>query len=154
MTSRIIDLRADPFTTNQRRAWEAFLSAGAKVAGALESELSEVSNLSLGEYLVLSQLYRNGGSMRMSQLAENVNASRSGLTRRIDRLAQQGYVERTSVEEDKRGAQAVITDAGNDALVEIMPHYSKSVRSRFLDVLSDEQLDALASSLEAIAATD
>ena len=92
--------------------------------------------------------------MRMSQLAENVNASRSGLTRRIDRLAQQGYVERMSVEEDKRGAQAVITDAGNDALVEIMPHYSKSVRSRFLDVLSDEQLDALAFSLEAIVATD
>jgi len=151
MATKIIDLRSDPFTEEQRRAWEAFLSAGAGVVGALESELSEVSNLSLGEYLVLSQLHRNGGSMRMSQLAEKVNASRSGLTRRIDRLAQQGYVERASVAEDKRGAQAVITDAGHDALAAIMPHYSKSVRARFLDVLSDDELASLTFALEKIA---
>ena len=153
MATKIIVLRSDPFTQEQRRAWEAFLSAGAGVVGALESELSEVSNLSLGEYLVLSQLHRNGGSMRMSQLAENVNASRSGLTRRIDRLAQQGYVERASVAEDKRGAQAVLTEAGNDALAAIMPHYSKSVRARFLDVVSDDELALLTSALEKIASS-
>ena len=149
--SEVVDLRSDPFTEEQRRAWEAFLSAGSKVLGALESELSEVSRLSLGEYLVLSHLYRSGGSMRMSQLAENVNASRSGLTRRIDRLSKQGYVERASVAEDKRGAQAVLTEAGQDVLESIRPYYSKSVKARFLDVLTDEQMQGLTAALEAIA---
>ena len=52
------------------------------------------------------------GRMRMSELADSVLLSRSGLTRLVDRLERDGLLEREPCEEDARGYFAAITDRG------------------------------------------
>lgn len=81
--------------------------------------------------------------MRMSDLAERVMSSRSRLTHQFDRLIKAGLVARTICEEDKRGFNAVLTDAGYAKLVAAAPLHVESVRGHLVDVLSDEDFAKL-----------
>jgi len=132
----------------ERRAWRAFLAARATVLAQIELELAGVGDLTIGELDVLHHLSLHGGPLRMSELAELTHASRSGLTRRVDRLVDRGLVERADVPEDRRGAYAVLTEGGRTRHDEIMPHHINTVRDVFMSVLRDDELEVLAGALE------
>lgn len=114
------------------RLWRAFLAAQAAILPAIESELGGLTDVSLGDVEVLVALNGANGQMRMAELADIINASRSGLTRRVDRLTRQGLVKRASVPTDKRGAYAVLTSSGKRQLEEVLPGYHSVVSRRFL----------------------
>ncbi|MDH5371898.1 MAG: MarR family transcriptional regulator [Acidimicrobiia bacterium] len=130
------------------RLWRAFLAAQAAVVSGIESDLGALTNVSLSDLEVLTALDDNGGQMRMAELADAANASRSGLTRRVDRLKSQGLVDRASVPSDRRGSYAVITDAGLRHLEGVLPTYQSVVRRRFLSVFSDDERAMLLQHLE------
>jgi DNA-binding MarR family transcriptional regulator len=101
----------------QLAAWRLFLRAHARVIGVLEAELMAEHQLPLGSYDVLVQLVEAPERrLRMSDLAERVLLSRSGLTRLIDRMEREGLVRREPCEDDARGLYTVLTDAGYDRL--------------------------------------
>lgn len=130
------------------RLWRAFLAAQAAIVTGIESELGGLTDVSLGDLEVLASLNESGGRMRMAELADSISASRSGLTRRVDRLKSQGLVERASVPSDKRGAYAVITNAGRRHLQDVMPGYQSLVARRFLSVLDSDEREMLLRLLE------
>ena len=67
-------------------------------------------------YEVLHHLQEaSGGRMRMCELAEQAQLSRSGLTRLVDRLEREGLLERCSCEHDARGSYACLTASGASA---------------------------------------
>ena len=85
-------------------AWRTFLCAHAAVMRRLEAELEAAGHVSLGDYDVLINLATApGGKLRMSELADYVLLSRSGMTRRIDRLESAGLVRRDECAADRRG---------------------------------------------------
>jgi DNA-binding MarR family transcriptional regulator len=95
--------------------WRAYLRGHATVTRALEAELVAEQRLSLAAYDVLLQL--SGAPehrLRMTELAEAVLLSRSGLTRLVDRLERSGLVSRGRVREDGRGVAATLTERGLD----------------------------------------
>ena len=130
------------------RLWRAFLAAQAAIVPGIESELGGLTEVSLGDLEVLVALNESGGQMRMAELADAISASRSGLTRRVDRLKNQGLVDRASVPSDKRGAYAVITDRGTRHLEDVLPGYQSVVSRRFLSVLNSEERNTLLRLLE------
>ncbi|MDF1594623.1 MAG: MarR family transcriptional regulator [Acidimicrobiia bacterium] len=130
------------------RLWRAFLAAQVAIVTGIESELGGLTDVSLGDLEVLASINESGGRMRMAELAHSISASRSGLTRRVDRLKSQGLVERASVPSDKRGAYAVITSAGRRHLEDVMPGYQSLVARRFLSVLESEERETLLRLLE------
>ena len=67
------------------------------------STLVEETGLTLGDYDVLAQLALAGGVSRMTELANRAFNSRSGMTRRVDRLVDEGLVRRTGIDTDGRG---------------------------------------------------
>ena len=78
----------------------------------------------------------------MSELAEQLLLSRSGITRLADRLERQGLIERQRCSEDGRGLFAHLTPAGEAKLAGARPTHLAGVRRHFLDRLSvDEQRD-------------
>ena len=94
-------------------AWRAFLRAHAVISKALESELVIEQNLSLAAYDVLVQLVEAPERrLRMTELADAVLLSRSGVTRLVDRMERAGLVSRCPVEGDGRGVAAQLTDDG------------------------------------------
>lgn len=126
-------------------AWAGFLRAYARLVGELDDELTARHRLPLSSYDVLVQLAdAPEGRLRMSELADAVILSRSGLTRLVGRLVDQGLVERRECECDARGAYAAITAAGRRKLEEAGGTHRTGVRERFLDRLSEAQQRQLA----------
>ncbi len=126
-------------------AWRGFLCAHASLSRELDTELTAAHGLSLSTYEVLLFLADSpGGHMRMSELADSVLLSRSGLTRLVDRLERDGLVERRSCPGDARGMNAVITTAGRDRFAQARKTHLDGVRRRYLDHLTEEEKRLLA----------
>lgn len=121
----------------------------------LDAELEAAQELSVSDYGVLVELSEaEGGAMRMSELADRLLLSPSGLTRRLDALVGTGLVERVRCGTDRRGSFAVLTAAGRDRLERAAPDHVEQVRRHFVDRLTRAQLEQLAEALEAVAGSE
>jgi len=126
------------------RAWRAFLFAQAAVLRELETDLVAEQRISLGEYDALVQLaIPEDRRLRMSELAERLVISRSGVTRLVDRLENQGLVVRSLCAPDGRGAYAVLTEAGLLRLRDAVPSHLRHVEQHFLSLIGSADLDAI-----------
>jgi DNA-binding MarR family transcriptional regulator len=134
------------------RAWRSLLHAHAHVTRLLEAELEVAHGLLLASYDVLVQLAESpDGALRMSELAQAVLLSRSGLTRLVDRLERDGLVERRSCPSDARGTLATLTDVGRDRLREASGTHLRGVARHVLAHFSADELDVLGDLLGRIA---
>ena len=78
--------------------------------------------------------------MRMCDLAEQAQLSRSGLTRLVDRLERDGLLERCSCEHDARGSYACLTRPGRERLEEARVTHLAVVREHFFSHFSEGEL--------------
>lgn len=98
---------------NHRLAWRSLLDAQSSITKELDWRLRHANEISLDVYQVLTALEEaDDRRLRMSELADSVLFSRSGLTRMVDRLEELGYVRREPFPDDRRGWFAVITEKG------------------------------------------
>jgi DNA-binding MarR family transcriptional regulator len=144
-------LQATPQTvpTDPRlRAWRAFLRAHATLVRRLDAELDEGAGMGIADFDVLVQLERAGGELRMSELADRVLLSRSGLTRRVDRLEELGWVARRSCVDDRRGAHATLTASGRESLLRALPTHLAGIGEHFIDRLDEADLERLETIME------
>lgn len=124
----------------EMRAWRGHLRMSWLLAAAIERDLRRLG-LSHPDYYVLVRLSEaSDHRMRMTDLAEGIQWSKSRLSHHIDRMEQRGLVRREDCESDARGAFACLTPAGLRAIQSAAPDHVASVRRNFVDALSDEQL--------------
>ncbi len=144
--------RATPWLDDvEQHAWRSLLRAHARLIARLDAELQASQGMSVTDYGVLVELSEEeGGRMRMSELADRLLLSPSGLTRRLDGLVAAGLVERHRCPTDRRGAFAVLTPAGQARLQTAAPDHVEQVRRHFVDRLSRKQLEALADALDKV----
>jgi DNA-binding MarR family transcriptional regulator len=134
------------------RAWLGLKRAHAALAKRVDAELERSHGLPLSTYEVLHRLVESpGGRMRMCDLADQAQMSRSGLTRLADRLEKEGLLERCSCEHDARGAYACLTELGRKRLCAARGTHLAVVRQQFLSRFSERELSALAELWERIA---
>lgn len=131
-------------------AWRTFLTAYATVIRQLETELEEQQSLALSDFDVLIQLHGAGGTLRMRDLAERALLSRSGMTRRVDRLEAAGYVSRVACETDRRGSYAHLTDAGRERLRIAWPVHRRGIAEHFIAPLRPDELATIRTTLAKI----
>lgn len=142
----------EALSPEEQRAWRALMRAHTCLAKRLESALEGAHRLPLTSYEVLQRLEEaSEGRMRMCDLAERAQLSRSGLTRLADRLEREGLIVRCSCAHDARGSYACITDAGRVRLEEAQGTHLAVVRQQFFAHFSQEELSLLASMWERIA---
>ena len=135
-----------------QRAWRGLLRAHACLAKRLDSELDQAHRLPMSSYEVLHHLEQAGsGRMRMCDLADEAQLSRSGLTRLVDRLERDGLLERCSCEQDARGSYACLTRAGRERLAEARDTHLAVMREHFFSRFSEGELRVLADMWERIA---
>lgn len=126
-------------------AWRGFLRAQAELMRELDADLDREHALPLSSYEVLLHLARAPeGRLRMSELADSVLLSRSGVTRLVDRLEDQRLVERSTCKADARGLNAAITTSGRAKLRAARRTHLAGVRERFTDRFGDRELEQLA----------
>ena len=117
------------------------LRAHSQLVRTLDADLARDHDLPLSSYEVL--LYLNdsdGGRMRMSELADSVLISRSGLTRLVDRLERQGLLKRERCTSDARGLFAEITPEGRRLFAQARQTHLDGVRRLFLERFSRDEL--------------
>jgi DNA-binding MarR family transcriptional regulator len=129
------------------RAWDALLQAHATLLRQLETDLERKTGLALADFDVLAQLAIAGGSLRMAELADRALISRSGMTRRVTRLVQEGLVRRTHSDADGRGVVIQLTNSGLERLSVAAPVHVRGVSDLFLTKLDDKELAVLESAL-------
>ena len=132
--------------------WRAFLLAHARVFRRLDEELRVEHDLTVGEYdalLTIAQAPER--KIRMRQLADQVILSKSGVTRLIDRLVDDGLVERSACLSDARGAEAVLTDRGLSRLRAAAKTHLRGIDEHFLSILGDGDLDVIERTMSSVA---
>ncbi len=133
-----------PLSPVELQAWQGLLRVHGALTGALDGELRAEHGLSLTCYEVLTRLADAPvGRLRMTELAESVLLSRSGLTRLVDRLEAEGLIERRECPDDARGAFATITRGGRSLLERARQTHLSVVRERFISRFDSEELREL-----------
>jgi DNA-binding MarR family transcriptional regulator len=136
---------------DEQRTWRAFIAAFRLLFEQLDRELQRDAGIPHTYYEILVRLSEAPDrTLRMSQLADRTDSSRSRLTHAVDRLEERGWVRREDCPTDRRGQLAVLTDAGMETLRAAAPIHVEGVRSHLFDQLTPEQVEQLRTISEAI----
>ena len=125
-------------------AWRGFLRTHHEMIASLDRELERRHGLPLTSYEVLLQIADSPtGTLRMSDIAERVLLSRSGLTRLVDRLERDGLVRRRTCPSDLRGQNAELTERGREVFADARITHLAGVRRHFLERFDEHELETL-----------
>jgi DNA-binding MarR family transcriptional regulator len=131
-------------------AWSSLLRAHATLIRQLETDLERETGLALADFDVLAQLADAGGQLRMTELASRALISRSGMTRRVARLVDEGLVRRGDADADGRGVVVALTDAGVGRLTETAPIHARGIAEYFVSRLDTAELAVLERALDKV----
>lgn len=135
---------SDWLSRAEQEAWRAYLDGTRMLFAALDRQLATDSDLTLTDYDILVRLSESpGGRLRMRELADLTLSTRSGVTRAVTRAEQAGWVRRVECEEDRRGMNAELTEAGRAKLAASAPGHVRAVRDMLTSRLTPEQIDQL-----------
>ncbi|MBY8847480.1 MarR family winged helix-turn-helix transcriptional regulator [Saccharothrix longispora] len=138
-------------SAEEQQVWRGFMTAVTKFTEHLDRQLQRDSGMPMAYYEILVALSEAPDrAMRMSELASVCLSSRSRLSHAVARLEKEGWVERRACASDRRGSIATLTDEGFAVLREAAPGHVAAVREHLFDVLTPEQLRALASISRAV----
>ena len=131
-------------------AWRSLLRAHATLMRRLDTDLEGETGLALADFDVLAQLAEAHGELRMTELADRALISRSGMSRRVARLADQGLVHRDKAGTDGRGVVVALTEAGIARLAETAPVHVRGISKLFVARLDDQELALLERALNKV----
>jgi DNA-binding MarR family transcriptional regulator len=132
------------------QAWRSLLLAHATLMRQLDQDLKEETGLALADFDVLGQLAFAGGELRMTDLAARALISRSGMTRRVARLVDEGLVRRADAGADARGVTVVLTAAGVARLSKTAPVHFRGIADLFVARLNKKELALLKSLMDKV----
>lgn len=133
------------------RAWRAYVAMSQLLDTEISRGLRMDIGLSMADYRVLAPLSEAPDHrLRMQDLASHAHWEKSRLSHQVRRMESRGLVRREECPTDARGALAVITPEGLQAVRKAAPMHVARVRRLLVDVLSREQLEALADVCETV----
>lgn len=132
-------------TPTELGAYFAFTEVSSLLRPAVEQQLREAGELSYVQFQLLARLGdAPEGHLRMTDLADGVVYSRSGLTYQAQLLEQRGLITRSPSPEDERSTVVAITTAGRDVLATVFPGHIQAVRDLLFAPLDDHDVSELA----------
>jgi DNA-binding MarR family transcriptional regulator len=106
------------------------------IAERLDAALRVEVGLSLAEHDVLVQAQTGGGLIQMGDVARTLVISKSGVTRIVGKLEDEGFLERVIFPANRRATFAKLTQRGVDALARSSVVFEREVSAAFGDQLS------------------
>ncbi|RKR73449.1 MarR family winged helix-turn-helix transcriptional regulator [Frondihabitans australicus] len=149
---------ADALNPDELGAYFALVAAGDLLQRAVSTQLAE-HGLTPLQFSILATLFEASGAapespgLRMSDLADTLVVSRSGLTYQVTQLEKAGLVSRSSSSADSRGVVAALTPEGLALIEAVFPGHVALVRAKFLDLVSADELATIRSALGRVSAS-
>lgn len=152
MESRLSSTNRDQYLSDTEfRAWHRTLVFTNRTIRALDEALTAAHGISVKEFDVLITLSNAvNGRLRMTELAESVVLSASGVSHLVTRLERDGLVQRIVDEGDRRSFFAALTPAGHQRLHESRETHNEVIRDRLTRRLTPDQLNTLGTLWERI----
>jgi DNA-binding MarR family transcriptional regulator len=134
------------------RSWRLFFESALALVDVLDAELEQSVGISQRWYDVLVHLEESPDGIPMNELAERILYSKSGFTRVVDRMEEEGLVRRVRPEHDRRSILVVLTDKGIETMEEARRHHRDGIERHFSQHLTDADVEALTRALEKVSA--
>jgi DNA-binding MarR family transcriptional regulator len=142
---KVMKRRLKPY---ELAVWRLFLRAHSQLTRRLEADLIAEQALPLASYDVLLTLMEAPQHrLRMTELADRVLLSRSGMTRLVDRLEREGLVVREACPNDARGMFTVLTDEGAQRLRKASKTHLRGIDEYAISKLSPDELEVFGKTL-------
>jgi DNA-binding MarR family transcriptional regulator len=139
-------------STEQQRAWRAYLVGTTLLTERLDRDLRERHALSLPEYEILVRLSEAPDrQLRMAVLADSLSHSRSRITHTVARMELEGLIVRTTCPSDRRGVIAEMTDKGFQVLRQAAHTHVAGVREYLVDIADTRDFSAVGRVFDSVA---
>jgi DNA-binding MarR family transcriptional regulator len=139
---------APGLNSEQLAAYFALMEVSSLLQYAVEEHLRADGDLSYVQFEILARLVDSPeGKLRMTDLADGVVYSRSGLTYQAGLLDKRGLITRSPSPDDERSVIVTVTDTGRDLITRVLPEHADRVRQLLFDPMSGEDLTALSAIL-------
>jgi DNA-binding MarR family transcriptional regulator len=136
-------------TDPETRLWNAFTETEARLNRYVARQLSVEGSVGQVQFEILARLSEvPGGVRRMNELADALITSPSGLSYQVTQLEKAGLVTRTASNDDQRGIDVGLTQAGRRVVQRIAPGHVAAVREGFLDQLNAAERKTLTAVFE------
>ena len=132
------------------RCWRLYFESALALIDVLDTELEQAVGIPLRWYDVLVHLEESPEGIPMNELAERILYSKSGFTRVVDRMEEEGLVRRVRPEHDRRTILVVLTDKGTETMERARRHHRDGIERHFSQHLTDADIKALTRALEKI----
>lgn len=138
---------SDALTPAQMHTYFALTEAVSLLQYAVRQQLQADGDLSYVQFEILAQLADADGRLTMTDLADKVVYSRSGLTHQAGLLEKGGLITRNVSPHDRRATIVDITESGRARLAKVMPGHIEVVRELLFDSLSDQEVQLLGATM-------
>ncbi|MBB2988782.1 DNA-binding MarR family transcriptional regulator [Mycolicibacterium iranicum] len=134
---------AEALAPQQMRTYFALTEAVSLLQYAVRRQLQDEGGLSYVQFEILATLADADGPLTMTDLADGVVYSRSGLTHQAGLLDKAGLITRRTSTTDQRSTLVGITEAGRARVAEVLPGHVEIVRTLLFAPLSDGDVRTL-----------
>jgi DNA-binding MarR family transcriptional regulator len=135
---------ATPMDAEQLAAYLALKEVSSLLEHAVEQQLRVDGGLSGPQFQILARLdAAPTGRLRMTDLADGLVYSRSGLTYQAAQLESAGLIIRTPADDDERSIVVEMTPAGRGVLAKVMPGHIEVVQRLMLNALNRKDIAAI-----------
>lgn len=125
-------------------AYLSLIEVSSLLRHTVEQQLRDAGDLSYVQFQLLARLGDStDGSCRMTELADGVVYSRSGLTYQAQTLEQRGLVTRAPSVDDERGTTVTITEQGRDVLAQVFPGHVAVLNELLFEPLTLAEIESL-----------
>ena len=141
-----------PYPPLAGEAWRTFIDCAFAVIDVLDEEMRAAGGLSLGWYAVLIPLEETPEGLPMNHLAERILHSKSGLTRIVDRMIDQGLVRRERPEHDRRVVLVFLTDKGRAVIGPTRAAHRAGILRHFISHMTPADQQAMLDAMQGVRA--
>ncbi|MEH3156524.1 MAG: MarR family transcriptional regulator [Gordonia paraffinivorans] len=138
---------AEPLAPSQMHTYFAFTEAASLLQFAVAQQLRAEADLSYVQFEILATLGAASAPMTMTEIADGVVYSRSGLTHQAALLEKAGLISRSPSPTDQRATVVGLTEAGRDRVDRVLPGHIEVVRDLLYGALDDDDVATLGSIL-------
>ena len=124
------------------RLWLRLLTCSTEIEKLIRSNLTREFATTLPRFDILSALDRNPEGLTMGALSKLLMVSNGNVTGLVDRLAQEGLVEREAMEHDRRTYKVTMTGVGKRAFRKMANRHEEWLDD-MLEVLPNEDIEHL-----------
>lgn len=124
---------------SELRLWLRLLTCANLIEAEIRKRLREQFNTTLPRFDLMAQLYRSGEGILLGELSQRMMVSNGNVTGLVDRLVQDGLIERQVTENDRRAARVRMTRRGRAVFSKMAETHGDWIAELLADVGEGER---------------